>query len=326
MKKKVLLIIIIVIALLAIAAGVIISVLNAKQYTRLFQDTDYPVCYKIKDGNIILTVKDNTKRTEAWEVSAEDPDYVAITPKGKVSAKKATYIISPASVGVTNVIFSKSIQGGKLKVDYVKLTFGTYVYETMEGLKCTFIDTGSLEYGKDIIGAGTDHPIILSPEADPSYDYMIDEVSSATNARNAAEEEKLMKGHIDFINGRGDWEVKSDTECVDVIYSGDSGREYINLSYIVGHEGGLIEDSVTEEDDNDPEKAPLATNTEPSWEGVAIFENMNQVVEVNTETDAKEMTGEAVLTFTSQSLGITEQRKVTFYKDGHVEFSAVNEK
>ena len=325
MKKRYL--IIVIILLLMVIAGAVLWFLNYRQYTRLYQDTNYPVCYKIsKEGNIIITVKDKSKRTEVWEASAEDPDYVNVVPKGKVSAKKATYILSPAAVGVTNVRFIKSVQSGSLKIDYVILNFGTYTRETPEGLRCEFIDEGTVEYGKDIIGAGTDHPIILSPKADPSNDYMLDEVSSATNAANAAEEAKLMKGHIDFINGQGDWVIESDLANVKINYSGDSSRGYANLTLTENAESDMVSESANEESVDDPEKTPLATNTEPSWDDAAIFDGNNPMVEFNTETDAKEMTGEAVLTFTSQSLGITEKRKVTFYKDGHVEFSAYNEK
>ena len=321
MKKKYL--IILIILLLIAAAGAVIGFLNYRQYTRLFQDTDYPVSYKIKNGSIIITVKDKTGRNEVWEAVSEDPDIVSVVSKKKVSAKKATFTLSPVMAGVTNVSFHKSVQSGDIKVDYIDITFGTYASESPEGLVCYFLDEGTMETGKDIIGAATEHPVVLSQMPDESDEYMIDEVSTDTDATDDSTDADFMKGHIDFINGRGDWNIESDIPNVNILYNSDNNREYAELQFISDED--LVQDDDTDRDEIETdtkaeEKIPLATNTEPSWDDIELLLGGASEVDVNTATDATEITGEAVLTFSSESLGITEKRKVTFFKDGHVKF------
>ena len=114
-----------------------------------------------------------------------------------------------------------------------------------------------------------------------------------------------------FPNGFNDWTVSADNGDVLINSVIDEDMEYIYLDY--GREMERIADSTdtdaTTGDDED--ELPL--------DDASYYTDESSVV--NTETDAVEVTGETSITISSESLGITKQFDITFYKDRHMSFS-----
>ena len=321
MKKKT--IIIATIILVVLIAGLIIGIINYSQYTRLFKDTDYPVSYKSKNGNIILTVKDKSDSDVIWTATVDDPDYAEVTIKGNASAKKMKCIISPKEEGLTIVSFTKTLDAAGLSVDKTRIEFPIYISESNEGMKIEFIDNGTLIEGNDVIGSGTDHPVILCGNADIAK----------------TEEDLGILGNIDFINGRDDWTVETDSKniiitTIDNSYeSSDENSEkastetdassadnrcYMYLSYSDNSE--LIPDNENASQ-TDSDEAPEGTIIDPSKNSVT-----DAVPEETTATDAENESvtekGSGVITISSSKLGVSIKKKVTFYSDGHIVFGS----
>ena len=282
-KKKIIALIIGIAILVTILVVSIIAILQYKSYTRVFQDTDYPVAYREeKDRTLTMILRDDNTKKIKWNVEVADSDFVDVTLKGRDSGKKAKFIFSPKMAGVT-------------KMDYV-----IYVSETVDGLKVSVVDEPNLEFGKEVIGSGTAYPIILNGD----LSYFGDEESES--------------GHLIFIKGKNDWnvEIESANVATDEFSTGD--RVDIVLYY--SEQGNESEDAADEDiSKTDPEKA---TKLDADFEEEPAFD-AGTSVETNTETDALEIESKAEIKFTSASLGITEVRLATFYKDGHIEFSKV---
>lgn len=346
MKKKT--IIIAAIILVVLIAGLVIGIVNYTQYTRLFKDTNYPVSYKSKNGNIILTVKDKSNSDITWTATIEDPDYATAEIKGKASSKKMKCVISPVEAGITTLSLTKTADAAGIAVDKTRIDFPIYISETPEGLIIEFMDNGTLIEGNDVLGAGSDHPVILCGNYVPFET-----------------EDKLgILGNIDFVKGKGDWEVEPDEGLM--IYlneSEDTDRVYAFLAYSDNTE--LIEDNASETDSQaeseeiigtlidpytnspasnatvtDASSTTDATTTDATTTEASITDasatnaNSDTTVSDATAVDASNETsddapveevGSGVITLSSSSLGISVKKKVTFYSDGHMVFGPVEE-
>ena len=300
-KKKIIALIIGIAILVTILVVSIIAILQYKSYTRVFQDTDYPVAYREeKDRTLTMILRDDNTKKIKWNVEVADSDFVDVTLKGRDSGKKAKFIFSPKMAGVTKVTFAKSVDAAGTKIDLIKMDYVIYVSETVDGLKVSVVDEPNLEFGKEVIGSGTAYPIILNGD----LSYFGDEESES--------------GHLIFIKGKNDWnvEIESANVATDEFSTGD--RVDIVLYY--SEQGNESEDAADEDiSKTDPEKA---TKLDADFEEEPAFD-AGTSVETNTETDALEIESKAEIKFTSASLGITEVRLATFYKDGHIEFSKV---
>lgn len=341
MKKKT--IIIAAIILVVLIAGLVIGIVNYTQYTRLFKDTDYPVSYKSKNGNIILTVKDKSNSDITWTATIEDPDYATAEIKGKASSKKMKCVISPVETGITTLSLTKTADAAGIAVDKTRIDFPIYISETPEGLIIEFMDNGTLIEGNDVLGAGSDHPVILCGNYVPFET-----------------EDKLgILGNIDFVKGKGDWEVEPDEGLM--IYlneSEDTDRVYAFLAYSDNTE--LIEDNASETDSqaeleeiigtlidpytNSPASNATVTDASSTTDATTTDASITDASATNANSDTNvsdataidasnetsddapvEEVGSGVITLSSSSLGISVKKKVTFYSDGHMVFGPVEE-
>lgn len=304
--KKIIIIIVSVALGLAIIAGAVSGILYYRSFTRLFGKTDFPVAYKANSGNIIVIIKDKSGSKTEWMPVVAEEGYVSIEAKGKPKSSKAKYIISPSSKGITTVYFIKSINLGKISVAESLISLNVYVSDDEETgvLRCDLIDNVNLSTGGTVIGADTAYPVALSGYAPVQEDdYYFDELATGTDPAEA-----VLHGNIDFINGMGDWTVEADTDDVALRNIDRGDRAYTYIMYIGSYD--TIPDSDEDIDDN----------------GDNTITDAMQSVERNTATDATEEIGSCELTFSSASLGISVKKKVTFYRDGHMIFTPVEEK
>lgn len=314
MKKKT--IIIAAIILVVLIAGLIIGIVNYKQYTRLFKDTDFPVTYKSKNGNIILTVKDKSNSDITWTATIADPDYATAEIKGKASTKKMKCVISPVEAGITTLSLTKTADAAGINVDKTRIDLPIYISETPDGLVINFMDDGTLIEGNDVLGAGTDHPVILCGNYVPYK----------------TEEELGILGNIDFVKGISDWKVEPDSDGL-MIYlneSEDTERCYAFLAY--NDNPGLVEDDASGTDSVekitgtiiDPAKE-VSSATDATSTSADSVDSTNSTNATNTTNTTIEEKGSGIITLSSSSLGISVKKKVTFYTDGHMTFEPVEE-
>ncbi len=284
-KPSIKLIIILAAILLAALIITLLVVFNYRQYTRLFQDTDYPVAFKEKDGSIVVTVKDKSGNDTVWFASCTDADFVTIEPKGKTSSKKAKYIIKPGNIGVTDITFSKPLNIGGLVINETGIVFHAYVSETTEGNRLEFIGDAELSYGLNILAKDSDHPVILREDA--------------------YSEENGLAGNLCFVNGIGDWEVKADNDDIYIYDYEEDGRVYMYLGY--APEATIV---TLEEDSED-----IEISADPF-----IGSETDAEIAYSTESDAM---ADSVtrLTLSSKSIGIDKTYDITFSMDGRVEYS-----
>ncbi|MCR5291987.1 MAG: hypothetical protein K6E28_03730 [Eubacterium sp.] len=290
--KKIIIIISLVIVGLGIITGIVLGIMYYRSFTRLFQDTNYPVSYRQKDGNMIINVKDKTKTGEVWTASLGDADFAAVEGKGKASVKKGKFKVSPVTPGMTILSLTKTVDIDGLNVDTVRIEFPIYINENEDGLTIDVLSSGTLSENFDVIGADTGYPVVLSGSRDIAR----------------TEEEYGIIGNIDFVKGRNDWTVEADSGEVLLSEYEEDGRSYIFLS-LTGSE------EIPDSDD---------TGGEGKEEDSGPVDTLAQR-EINTATDATEETGSHILTISSTSLGITVKEKVTFYSDGHMTFSQAEE-
>ena len=289
MKKKVITITVIILILLGLITGFVLWFLNYKSYTRIFQDTDNPVSYKFKDGEMIIVVTDKKNTDLEWKAEVKDPDFVDIEEKGKGNGKSAKYVIKPKIAGLTEVYFTKSVKVDDIRYDKVNVTFMIYVSEELTGLQVNTLDNISLDYTYNIIGEKTEYPVVLSEKV------------------RADGDDGETYGNIDFINGKSDWTVTAGDERIDIRDISQDGRDYIYLLY-------------QDDAEIDPNRIGYEASGNDAY-FIPILEDEPEEEPINTETDATVSTGEGEITISSQSLGITKTLKVTFYKDGHVVFA-----
>ncbi len=314
MKKKT--IIIAAIILVVLIAGLIIGIVNYKQYTRLFKDTDFPVTYKSKNGNIILTVKDKSNSDITWTATIADLDYATAEIKGKASTKKMKCVISPVEAGITTLSLTKTADAAGINVDKTRIDLPIYISETPDGLVINFMDDGTLIEGNDVLGADTDHPVILCGNYVPYK----------------TEEELGIFGNIDFVKGKSDWNIETDSEGL-LVYlneSEDTERCYAFLAYT--DNAGLVEDDASGTDsvekitgtiiDPAKEVSSATDATSTSADSVDSTNSTNATNATNTTIEEK---GSGIITLSSSSLGISVKKKVTFYTDGHMTFEPVEE-
>lgn len=309
-KKKIIAIAIIATVLLGIIVGSIIGIVKYKSYTRYYQDTDYPIaCKEMKDRTLYLILKDKRTKNEPWSVEVTDPDFVEVTQKGRASGKKSKYILKPKMAGVTNVTFTKEVDLDGVKVTETVLEFMVYVSETPEGLKVSLVDQMALTYGDEVIGAGTDYPVVLT----------------VAGALLGHEDEYL--GNIIFLKGKNDWKVEPDISKIDVVESDGDGYSYMMTVMSQGEdEPDQYEDeeylksmgSGDTATDLDAARETFPDGIVPTPEGMTFDYGY-----FSTATDAEEILSEGEIKFSSNSLGITEIRKVTIYSSGRVEFTQV---
>ncbi|MCR5103376.1 MAG: hypothetical protein K6B68_02845 [Eubacterium sp.] len=302
MKKIIIIFLSVFVGMLLISA-LIFGIQYYRSFTRLFKDTDYPVCYKQEDGNISITLKDKSGSKVMWYAEAEDADYISIEEKGKAKAEKTKYIISPKSAGITVVNFAKRMDVGGVSVDEAVISFNVYISEDEEtgSFRCDFLDFADLSYGDYVIGADTSNPIILCGKSS----FFEDDYSILYASDTDADKKRIL-GNIDFVNGKGDWQVEADNNAMMIKEFEEGNRTYCYL-YL----GSTDPREIDEEDHVLDEYRATASNA---------------TAELSTETDATEVKGETVLQFASESLGIGRKIKVTVFKDGHMTFSDAEEK
>ena len=314
--KKLIIIIISVVLGLGIIAGIVSGILYYRSFIRVFKKTDYPVAYKVIDGNLVIVLKDKSGSSNEWTAITDNTNAVSMETKGKAKASKAKFIVSPKNNSIANVYFVKSFNLGKLSVAETLISFAVYVSDDEEtgALRCDVIDYPTLSTGGTVIGADTAYPIALSgyaPLIDDDYYY--DETATESDAAAA-----LIHGNIDFVNGKGDWTVEADTTEVFLREYDRGDRAYVYINYF-GF-GDVIPDNEEDPDDDGDNGGNGKSSGDNSITDTGIDINNN------TETDATEEVGSCELTFSNATLGISEKKKVTFYKDGHMIFSPVEEK
>ncbi|MBO4863667.1 MAG: hypothetical protein J5517_04840 [Eubacterium sp.] len=286
MKKRTKIIIIAAILLLAAVIIGIICIANYRSHLYLFKDTDYPVSMKWDEGALLVKVKDKTRSDIVWTAASDDPDFIVVEPKGKTGTKKASYILTPKSPGKVDVSFTKSVEAGSINVDKVKIVFHIYVKETLEGFDVSFSKEPELILGDEIIGSGTDHPVILRDNSSDGY-Y----------------EEGMIYGNIFFMNGRGDWTISADNGDIEILDCDEEDGSFSYLFYsLEGASPQMLEEETTAGSD-----IPSASRGDA-------------VITADSAQDKKE----ALLTLSSQSLNITVTYNVSFYSDGHMEFNRVD--
>lgn len=332
--KKIIITIISAIVVMLFIAGLIFGIQYYRSFIRLFSDTDYPVCYKQKDGNITITLKDKSGSKVMWYAEAEDSDYLSIDEKGKAKAEKIKYVISPKSAGVTVVNFAKRTDVGEISVDEAVLSFITYISEDEETgkLRCDFIDVGDISFGDYVIGADTSNPVILCGKSSFYEDDYSILYASGTDA-----DKKRILGNIDFVNGKGDWQVEADNNAMMIKEFEEGNRTYCYL-YLGSTEPVEIDEAdYIMYEDNETASGTSATletasgtsaleTTETSEASETSEVSVTSEAGAGTEIDATEVKGEAVLQFASESLGIGRKIKVTVFMDGHMTFSDAEEK
>ena len=332
--KKIIITIISAIVVMLFIAGLIFGIQYYRSFTRLFKDTDYPVCYKQNDGNITITLKDKSGSKVMWIAESEDPDYLSIEEKGKVKAEKSKYVISPKSAGVTVVNFAKRTDVGGISVDEAVISFITYVSEDEEtgGLRCDFIDVEEPSFGDYVIGEDTSNPVILCGKSSFYEDDYSILYASGTDA-----DKKRILGNIDFVNGKGDWQVEADNNAMMIKEFEEGNRTYCYL-YLGSTEPVEIDEAdYIMYEDNETASGTSATletasgtsaleTTETSEASETSEVSVTSEAGAGTEIDATEVKGEAVLQFASESLGIGRKIKVTVFMDGHMTFSDAEEK
>ena len=285
MKKKVIIIISIVAAVLLLAGlGVFLGIRQyRKGLTKHFVGTYYPVSCKVKNGKVIIKIKDKSENTEkiAWGVRIENEELItAVVKNGKLGSSKIEVTVNPAKTGKTDISFVKSIEVAGETLDVINITLPIYVEESANGLYAGVQDGVFLEKGRDVVGADTEFPVmfnnalrcdsVLSPDSGTYYNSITFKYDEDT-------------ADILFPNGQNDWKL----ECA-------SGAYFMFFDMDKGTVGYIHKEEPFHDVDKDyPNKS-------------------GDVVHVSTYTDSTATDALTEFTVTSESLGITEKFSLSF--------------
>ena len=99
MKKKLIIIISLVVLIAIISVIVISSIIRARKTNYLFDNSNYPITYVIKDGSIVMQIDGRKTEKLKWEVSVDDEEIVQVTEdhsvvnelvnQGKITSEEA---------------------------------------------------------------------------------------------------------------------------------------------------------------------------------------------------------------------------------------------
>lgn len=316
-------------ALILITMIVIVIKSNQRQWVKLFEGSQYPCAYRLKDGNVILKLKSKAAADREWEVSADSEGFVEIDAKGKDTGKKASFIIAPKTPGMTFLTFSKSTEIAGFRMEAVSIEIPVLISESKEGLWVECLDGCMLhDRGGMAGGTATDQPYVL------------------VNGESGT-------GEILFPAGNLDWEMTEDNHAalLDWAVSGEGSICYVSentpLDEMEGQasdeEAGADEafddasDEASDEGKTEGEEFPdedyYDTKTESKAESEAESTEEQEDEPESAEDSIKPKGAEpvfmhdrngnkmTVLTLTNQKSGVTEYVRVVFGDDGSIKLS-----
>ena len=200
---------IIAIAVLLVILGVLvyIGIAGASSNTDLFAQSDYPVKYSLKKGNMVVKLDGHRSRDLKWSFDITDDTKVAVAQSGFEFNGKAKYIITPKEEGLTRVRFfrTRNIAGSDINVAEIHMPI--FVTNTNGVLNVTFLSDPYLVDAPLIIGEATANPVFIEDN---------EEGSSV----------------IRFANGQGDWGVENPDNVLSINISADGNRTIATLSKI----------------------------------------------------------------------------------------------
>ena len=307
MRKKTI-IILSIIAVVVIAVAIFAGVKIAKyrrQFNKEFSDTNYPVKYRyLPEGGFEYSIKDKANKDIDWEVILPDDEYLEVNTSK--FGRKTKFTVTPKGAGLTTIRFSKTIDVAGIKVSKVSIDYDILVREASDRLYINILGEGNLQERDDVIGAGTDNPVILCGEAD--FEDNPDGIP----------------GNVYFVNGIGDWEITSPDYSVAVAQYIEEDKEYYSVAIdVIGEEvedNYTLTDAVSEEEEE--KKSSNIEQVDPITYDKSYIASPTVAEASGTDADSPvEIVGEGKLSFVSKKLGINRIEKVVFYSDGHVSFS-----
>ena len=296
MKKKLIIIISLVVLIAIISVIVISSIIRARKTNYLFDNSNYPITYVIKDGSIVMQIDGRKTEKLKWEVSVDDEEIVQVTGNSKESGGKVEYTITPVKSGITKVRFAKNETFGDDKINMALINIPVHVVATNNGLIASPLENCYLVEGPDVIGDGTDYPVLF-------YDKWINTVYGTGVIEETAD--------FVFPNGLNDWVLTS--------VDGHAAFDYIDNDGIVeiyvkkGYDPSGIEGDV-ESDDSGSVNIDVDMNATPT-----------DIMSITNSYNTSEVTG-TELTLSSASLGISQKISVTYDEEGEVHLSLISSK
>ena len=302
MKKKNIIIICIVAVVLILATIITVICVKNKKKTKLFEDSDYPVTYEKKDGNIVVTLKSKDDKGLSWNVYVRDSEYVDVKSKKDEKKGKASYIISPKERGNTEIIFSRTNEISGFEYIEAQVIIPVYVYEDKNAkLIADIVEEPVIDENKTaVIAENTDHPFVIINE---------DNV-----------------GYIIFVNGASDWTITDENDyfVADIETYGDNSEiAYLEDVRSMGGNPitGELED-LSKADSEDTSKDASDNNiydlNTMSDEEIDAFFSQYEASATDAFPDYNLGACETTLTISSESMGITQKVKLSIDDEGNM--------
>ena len=158
--------------LLIMAIIVVILVLTREKKPdseTLIESSAYPVSFRQEGINLILTLDGSRTPELTWSVTDPGDGVVRVQQDGEEKKGKATYILSPGTVGTTTLEFSRSAEVKGYEYDAVRIRIPLYVMETETGKEVQFTDGEQIAVLSDVGGTDSENPFIVctKDEGDP---------------------------------------------------------------------------------------------------------------------------------------------------------------
>lgn len=326
MKKRYLIIAIIILILLVAIVTIFMIRKSRRELrtTELFQDSDYPISFEMKEGKVFVKLNGSKTPDLTWEAEIEDEEYVKVEAEGKERKGKAQFIISPLKVGSTRVNFVRRQEAAGHQVDVSLISLPVYSFEVKGTMAVDVLEDPYIENDTMVIGAETEHPVVLCGKSefyqnvDLYRSAMMD--ASGTDAK-AEDVQNLILGNIDFLNGKGDWSIESEEYFIREDNIGD--RVFCELYYTQG--GISVETTEASTGSSEDKSEDSSESSETAPEETNSSETASST-DYSSAIDTETVKGESSITFSSSSLGITKTVNVTVYEDNHMTFSDAEEK